>query len=64
MRMQYLTGRTRPISEMHIRMSWQAIEFPWYDKKKEDADRYGKYGEIMPEEEFLLPGTGLRSCSR
>ena len=30
------------------------VEFPWYDKKKEDADRYGKYGEIMPEEEFLF----------
>lgn len=30
------------------------VEFPWYDKKKEDSDRYGKYGEIMPEEEFLL----------
>lgn len=30
------------------------VEFPWYDKKKEDAGRYGKYGEIMPEEEFLL----------
>ena len=23
-------------------------------KKKEGAERYGKYGEIMPEEEFLL----------
>ena len=31
-----------------------ASEFPWYDKKMENADRYGKYGEIMPEEEFLL----------
>ena len=30
------------------------IEFPYYDKKKEGAERYGKYGEIMPEEEFLL----------
>ena len=30
------------------------VEFPWYDKKKEDAKRYGKYGEIMPEEEFLF----------
>ncbi len=30
------------------------VEFPWYDKKMENADRYGKYGEIMPEEEFLL----------
>ena len=30
------------------------VEFPWYDKKMEGADRYGKFGEIMPEEEFLL----------
>ncbi|MEG0227271.1 MAG: glycine reductase, partial [Lachnospiraceae bacterium] len=30
------------------------VEFPWYDKSKEDADRYGKFGEIMPEEEFLI----------
>lgn len=30
------------------------VEFPWYDKKKEGADRYGKYGEIMPQEEFLF----------
>lgn len=31
-----------------------AVEFPYYDKVKEGAERYGKYGEIMPEEEFLL----------
>lgn len=30
------------------------VEFPYYDKVKEGATRYGKYGEIMPEEEFLL----------
>ena len=30
------------------------VEFAWYDKKKEGADRYGKYGEIMPQEEFLF----------
>lgn len=30
------------------------VEFPWYDKKKERAERYGKYGEIMPQEEFLF----------
>ncbi|CUX17053.1 glycine/sarcosine/betaine reductase complex component C subunit beta [Clostridium sp. C105KSO13] len=30
------------------------VEFPWYDKKKEDAKRFGTYGEIMPEEEFLF----------
>lgn len=30
------------------------VDFPWYDKKKEGADRFGKYGEIMPQEEFLF----------
>ena len=30
------------------------VEFPYYDKVKEGAERYGKYGEIIPEEEFLL----------
>lgn len=30
------------------------VEFPFYDKKKEGADRFGKYGEIMPQEEFLF----------
>ncbi|NLJ77994.1 MAG: glycine reductase [Tissierellia bacterium] len=26
---------------------------PWYDKPLEDAPRYGKFGEIMPEDEFI-----------
>lgn len=30
------------------------VEFPYYDKKKDDAERFGKYGEIMPQDEFLL----------
>ncbi len=30
------------------------IEAPWYDKKAPNASRYGKFGEIMPQEEFLL----------
>lgn len=30
------------------------VEFPFYDKKKEGAERFGKYGEIMPQEEFLF----------
>ncbi len=30
------------------------VEFPYYDKVKEGADRFGNYGEIMPENEFLL----------
>lgn len=28
-------------------------EFPWYDKKMEGATREGKFGEIMPEDEFI-----------
>lgn len=28
------------------------IEFPWYDKKIE-GDRFGKLGEIMPQDEFI-----------
>ncbi|MFV0364740.1 MAG: glycine/sarcosine/betaine reductase complex component C subunit beta [Suipraeoptans sp.] len=30
------------------------VELPWWDKKKEGASRYGHFGEIMPQEEFLL----------
>ncbi len=30
------------------------VALPWFDKKMDDSDRYGKYGEIMPQEEFLL----------
>ncbi|MEG0898632.1 MAG: glycine/sarcosine/betaine reductase complex component C subunit beta [Oscillospiraceae bacterium] len=30
------------------------IEAPWYDKKDPKATRFGKYGEIMPQEEFLI----------
>ncbi|MGF7002877.1 hypothetical protein M2149_001270 [Lachnospiraceae bacterium PFB1-21] len=30
------------------------VELPWYNKKMEGADRFGKFGEIMPQEEFLL----------
>lgn len=29
------------------------IEFPYYDKKATKAERYGKYGEIMPQDEFI-----------
>ncbi|WP_434799063.1 glycine/sarcosine/betaine reductase complex component C subunit beta [Terrisporobacter vanillatitrophus] len=28
-------------------------EMPWYDKETPDASKYGKFGEIMPQEEFL-----------
>ncbi len=31
-----------------------AIEQPWCDKKDENAKRVGPFGEIMPQEEFLL----------
>ncbi|MDD4779813.1 MAG: glycine/sarcosine/betaine reductase complex component C subunit beta [Tissierellia bacterium] len=29
------------------------IEQPWHDKAIEGASRFGKYGEIMPEDEFI-----------
>lgn len=32
----------------------EGVEFPYYDKRPEGAERYGKFGEIMPEDEFLL----------
>ena len=31
-----------------------AVEQPWCDKTCPVADRYGKFGQIMPQEEFLL----------
>lgn len=31
-----------------------AVEQPWYDKPVAAPKRYGPFGEIMPEEEFLL----------
>ena len=30
------------------------IEMPWYDKPVPGAGRYGKFGEIMPQDEFIL----------
>ena len=33
---------------------FKEVEFPYFDKHMEGADRYGKFGEIMPEAEFLL----------
>ena len=30
------------------------IELPWFNKPQAGADRFGKFGEIMPQEEFLL----------
>lgn len=30
----------------------QAMPKPWYDKNVENADRFGKFGEVMPEDEF------------
>ncbi|WIF94048.1 glycine/sarcosine/betaine reductase complex component C subunit beta [Caminicella sporogenes] len=28
-------------------------EMPWYDKEVSNGDRFGKYGEIMPQDEFI-----------
>ena len=30
------------------------IEMPWFDKPVEKAARFGKFGEIMPQDEFIL----------
>ena len=30
------------------------VEFPYYDKPRQGSERYGKFGEIMPEAEFYL----------
>lgn len=32
---------------------YEAQAQPWYENRMTDASRYGKYGEIMPEDEFL-----------
>ncbi len=32
---------------------YEAQPQPWYENRMADAMRYGKYGEIMPEDEFL-----------
>jgi len=29
------------------------IEQPWYDKKTDNNDRFGKFGEVMPQDEFI-----------
>lgn len=31
-----------------------AVEQPWYDKPLAAGERYGKFGEIMPEDEFYM----------
>ena len=33
---------------------FREVEFPYFDKHMDGATRYGKFGEIMPEAEFLL----------
>lgn len=30
------------------------LDFPWYNQKMPEAQRFGPFGEIMPEEEFYL----------
>ena len=32
----------------------EKVELPWYDKVDKEANRFGKFGEIMPQEEFLF----------
>ncbi|MGN0071006.1 MAG: glycine/sarcosine/betaine reductase complex component C subunit beta [Atopobiaceae bacterium] len=32
----------------------EGVPFPYYDKKCDVTDRYGKYGQMMPEAEFYL----------
>ena len=32
----------------------QSLELPWFDKQYGGASRFGRFGEIMPQEEFLL----------
>ncbi|WP_312940549.1 glycine/sarcosine/betaine reductase complex component C subunit beta [Oscillibacter sp.] len=36
-----------------------AVEQPWYDKTCDVSERFGKFGQIMPQEEFFLL---LQSC--
>ncbi len=31
----------------------ESIEMPWYDKDVNKNERYGKFGEIMPQDEFI-----------
>jgi hypothetical protein len=31
-----------------------AVEQPWYDKTCDMNDRFGRFGQIMPQEEFIL----------
>ena len=31
----------------------KVVAQPWYDKNVEDASRWGKFGEIMPQDEFI-----------
>ncbi|MCL1982830.1 MAG: glycine/sarcosine/betaine reductase complex component C subunit beta [Clostridiales bacterium] len=34
--------------------SLRSYEMPWHDKGAENASRFGKFGEIMPQDEFIL----------
>ena len=35
-------------------MELAEIEQPWYDKACDETSRYGAYGQMMPEDEFIL----------
>lgn len=43
---QVYIGRLRP-------EALRDYEMPWYDKKTGNAERFAKFGEIMPQDEFL-----------
>lgn len=32
----------------------KSLEMPWYDKKVPNATRFGRFGEMMPQDEFIL----------
>lgn len=48
----FLISRTRYISEMQSRLTWLQQSFRSMTKSGENASRDGKYGQIMPEDEF------------
>lgn len=48
----YLPNQTY-IGNMHPE-ELRKIELPWYNKLDAGAKRHGKFGEIMPQEEFLI----------
>ncbi|MDR7870588.1 MAG: glycine/sarcosine/betaine reductase complex component C subunit beta [Tissierellaceae bacterium] len=37
----------------HVPDELRSLEQPWYDKKLSDGSRVGRFGEIMPQDEFI-----------